>query len=74
MSAGFSTRAAPIIRQQYDCKIVAAVYDRRRLRSAKEMLDENPNPAEADIKEALSGVISRCTGRASCRRTLLQLA
>ena len=30
--------------------------------SAKEMLDENPNPTEADVKEALSGVICRCTG------------
>jgi aerobic-type carbon monoxide dehydrogenase small subunit (CoxS/CutS family) len=26
------------------------------------MLDENPNPTEADVKEALSGVICRCTG------------
>jgi carbon-monoxide dehydrogenase small subunit len=30
--------------------------------SAKEMLDENPNPTEADVREALSGVICRCTG------------
>jgi aerobic-type carbon monoxide dehydrogenase small subunit (CoxS/CutS family) len=30
--------------------------------SAKEMLDEKPNPTEADVKEALSGVICRCTG------------
>ena len=30
--------------------------------SAKEMLDENPAPTEADVKEALSGVICRCTG------------
>jgi aerobic-type carbon monoxide dehydrogenase small subunit (CoxS/CutS family) len=30
--------------------------------SAKELLDENPNPTEADVKEALSGVICRCTG------------
>ena len=26
------------------------------------MLDENPNPTEADVREALSGVICRCTG------------
>ena len=30
--------------------------------SAKELLDENPNPTEADVKDALSGVICRCTG------------
>ena len=30
--------------------------------SAKELLDENPTPTEADVKEALSGVICRCTG------------
>ena len=30
--------------------------------SAKELLDENPNPTEADVREALSGVICRCTG------------
>ena len=30
--------------------------------SAKELLDENPSPTEADVREALSGVICRCTG------------
>ncbi len=30
--------------------------------SAKELLDENPNPTDADVREALSGVICRCTG------------
>jgi len=30
--------------------------------SAKALLDENPNPSEADIKEALEGNICRCTG------------
>ncbi len=30
--------------------------------SAKELLDENPMPTEDDVKEALSGVICRCTG------------
>ena len=30
--------------------------------SAKELLAENPNPTEADVREALSGVICRCTG------------
>ena len=30
--------------------------------SAKELLDENPTPTEADVKEALSGVICGCTG------------
>jgi len=30
--------------------------------STKALLDENPNPSEADIKEALEGNICRCTG------------
>jgi len=30
--------------------------------SAKELLDENPNPTDADVRDALSGVICRCTG------------
>ncbi len=30
--------------------------------SAKELLDENPNPTDADVREAFSGVICRCTG------------
>ncbi len=29
---------------------------------AKELLDENPNPTDADVREALSGVICRGTG------------
>jgi len=35
----------------------------------KEMLDENPNPTEADVKEALSGVICRCRNSAQQRVT-----
>jgi aerobic-type carbon monoxide dehydrogenase small subunit (CoxS/CutS family) len=30
--------------------------------SAKELLDGNPNPTDADVRDALSGVICRCTG------------
>jgi aerobic-type carbon monoxide dehydrogenase small subunit (CoxS/CutS family) len=30
--------------------------------SAKELLDENPTPTDADVRDALSGVICRCTG------------
>jgi aerobic-type carbon monoxide dehydrogenase small subunit (CoxS/CutS family) len=29
---------------------------------AKVLLDENPNPNEADVRKALSGVLCRCTG------------
>jgi putative selenate reductase molybdopterin-binding subunit len=30
--------------------------------TAKELLDRNPNPSEAQVREALSGVLCRCTG------------
>ena len=30
--------------------------------SAKALLDENPHPSEAEVREALSGVLCRCTG------------
>jgi carbon-monoxide dehydrogenase small subunit len=30
--------------------------------TAKALLDENPNPSETEIREALSGNICRCTG------------
>lgn len=30
--------------------------------SAKALLDENPNPTEDEVKEAISGNICRCTG------------
>ena len=29
---------------------------------AKELFDRNPNPSEADVREALAGVLCRCTG------------
>lgn len=32
------------------------------LMSAKELLDENPNPTEKDIRLAISGNLCRCTG------------
>ena len=30
--------------------------------AAKALLDENPHPTEADVRDALSGIICRCTG------------
>lgn len=30
--------------------------------AAKELLDENPNPTEQEVKEAIAGNICRCTG------------
>jgi aerobic-type carbon monoxide dehydrogenase small subunit (CoxS/CutS family) len=29
---------------------------------AKELLDHNPKPSEAEVREALAGVLCRCTG------------
>ena len=33
-----------------------------QLLAAKALLDRNPDPSEADVREALSGVLCRCTG------------
>lgn len=33
-----------------------------RILAAKALLDENPHPTELDVREALSGVLCRCTG------------
>ncbi len=33
-----------------------------QLMAAKALLDRNPNPTEAEIREAMSGVLCRCTG------------
>jgi aerobic-type carbon monoxide dehydrogenase small subunit (CoxS/CutS family) len=30
--------------------------------AAKNLLDQNPNPTDLDIKEATSGILCRCTG------------
>ncbi len=30
--------------------------------SAKELLDQNPDPSEAEIRDALDGNLCRCTG------------
>ena len=30
--------------------------------AAKSLLEKNPNPSEADVREAISGVLCRCTG------------
>ena len=33
-----------------------------QLLAAKKLLDENPSPSEAQVREALAGVLCRCTG------------
>jgi len=33
-----------------------------QLLAAKRLLDENPNPTEAQVREAIAGVLCRCTG------------
>jgi len=33
-----------------------------QLLAAKELLDRNPDPSEAEVRQALSGVLCRCTG------------
>ena len=33
-----------------------------QLLAAKELLDRNPNPTETEVRQALAGVLCRCTG------------
>ncbi|WP_440765688.1 (2Fe-2S)-binding protein [Natronorubrum sp. DTA7] len=40
------------------------------LMSGKALLDENPNPSEAEIREAISGNLCRCTGYQNIVRSI----
>ena len=42
--------------------------------SAKVLLDENPNPSELDVREAISGNLCRCTGYAKIVKAILDAA
>ena len=42
--------------------------------AAKELLARNPNPSEADVREALSGVLCRCTGYVKPVQSVLHAA
>jgi carbon-monoxide dehydrogenase small subunit len=38
--------------------------------TARALLDENPDPTEAQIREAISGQICRCTGYSTIVRSI----
>lgn len=42
--------------------------------SAKALLNRNPNPTEAEVRAALSGVLCRCTGYTSIVEAVLEAA
>ncbi len=42
--------------------------------AAKKLLDENPNPTEAQVREAIAGVLCRCTGYAKPVQAVLLAA
>ncbi len=42
--------------------------------AAKSLLEENPNPSEAEVREAISGVLCRCTGYAKPVQAVLRAA
>lgn len=42
--------------------------------SAKALLDENPHPTEMEVREALSGVLCRCTGYLKPVEAVLRVA
>jgi carbon-monoxide dehydrogenase small subunit len=41
--------------------------------SAKALLDENPNPTEEEVREAISGNLCRCTGYVKIVKAILSL-
>lgn len=41
--------------------------------AAKALLDQNPNPDEAQVREALSGILCRCTGYLKPVQAVLEL-
>ncbi|RME52708.1 MAG: hypothetical protein D6790_18410, partial [Caldilineae bacterium] len=45
-----------------------------QLLAAKKLLDENPHPSEAQVREALAGVLCRCTGYAKPVQAVLLAA
>ncbi len=42
--------------------------------AAKALLDKNPNPSEAEVREAISGVLCRCTGYVKPVQAILRAA
>jgi len=42
--------------------------------TAKALLDKNPNPTEAEVREAIAGVLCRCTGYAKPVQAILKAA
>ena len=42
--------------------------------AAKQLLDANPNPSEAEVREALAGVLCRCTGYVKPVQAVLKAA
>ena len=42
--------------------------------AAKALLDKNPNPTETEVREAISGVLCRCTGYAKPVQAILRAA
>lgn len=42
--------------------------------SAKALLDRNPDPTEAEVRTALSGVLCRCTGYSSIVQAVIEAA
>ncbi|MBI1855521.1 MAG: molybdopterin-dependent oxidoreductase [Chloroflexi bacterium] len=42
--------------------------------AAKSLLEKNPNPTEAEVREAISGVLCRCTGYAKPVQAVLRAA
>jgi carbon-monoxide dehydrogenase small subunit len=42
--------------------------------TARWLLDNNPDPSEADVREAISGQVCRCTGYENIVKSILHAA
>ncbi len=65
----------PLQEQFVSCGAIQCGYcTPAQLLAAKKLLDENPNPSEDQVREAIAGVLCRCTGYAKPVQAILRAA
>lgn len=70
-----SAELHPIQRAFVECGAIQSGYDTPALAlAAKALLDRNPNPTEAEVRDAISGILSRETGYTKPVQAILRAA